>query len=200
MITSRFAAAGVAAAALVSPSPAAALLTALPAEAASTRTLELRGGLTLRLPAEWRVYEVRSDWTRVVTGRCAKPKGSYFAPGCDGFWILGPKAIKVGHESFNPYTGKTPFYPATDVQLCPADRKWGLSFASAKPRVEGLRQVGPGHKAAYREWAVVCRSTTGKVKSRLTQREWYLPQTRILVVDQWNTPGLSGVLARARWR
>jgi hypothetical protein len=31
------------------------------------------------------------------------------------------------------------------------------------------------------------------------QRVWYLPSSRILVVDEWSTPGLAEALAAARF-
>ncbi len=165
---------------------------------ATTQPLKLRGGLTLHLPITWAVHRVRPDWTRVVTGKCAKPSSGYGTPGCRSFWVLGPKAIKYGNELFHAYDGRRPFYPATDVQQCPSNGKWGQTLGSAK--ATGLRQFGPGHKAAYREWRASCVSyANGKVKSRYTQREWYLPKTRILVVDQWRTPGLPDVLRNADW-
>jgi len=34
---------------------------------------------------------------------------------------------------------------------------------------------------------------------KLTQREWYLPQSKILVIDQWATPGLATILKNATW-
>ncbi|TDD03385.1 hypothetical protein E1292_21300 [Nonomuraea deserti] len=183
----------------VATAVAAALLAApLPAEAGSARTLTLRGGLTLRLPATWKVHKVEPGWTRVVTGNCAEPEGGYGTPGCDSFWILGPKAIEKGDELFRPYTGASAFYPATDVQRCPHNGKWGQRLGAAGAK--GLRKVGPGHRAAYREWKAACVSySNGRVRSRYVQREWHLPKTGILVVDQWSTPGLSGVLQRARW-
>jgi hypothetical protein len=170
----------------------------LPANAAPAQPLELRGGLTLYLPIQWKVYRVSPDWIRVVTGKCAKPKTGYGTPECDSFWVLGPKAIKEGDELFRPYTGKEPFYPATDVQLCPHNRKWGQVVGTVGAK--GLRQVGPGHKAAYSEWKATCVSYSGgQVKSRYVQREWYLPKTKILIVDQWNTPGLADALKHADW-
>jgi hypothetical protein len=167
------------------------------ASAAGTHPLKVRGGLTLHLPGGWKAYG-KGDWIRVVTGRCATPSAGFGTPGCDSFWVLGPAAIKVGQELFRPYTGKQPFYPATDVQRCPHDGASGQRLYGA--RVTGLRQVGPGHRAAYREWRASCVSyANGKPKSAYTQREWFLPTTRVLVLDQWNTPGLAGVLARATW-
>ncbi|MFI7445198.1 hypothetical protein [Nonomuraea indica] len=192
------AAALAATAALVPAAPASATAPASKAAATATRPLYLRGGLTLHLPASWKVYG-KGDYVRVVTGRCVSPKGGWGAPECDSFWVFGPKALKHGRELFNPYTPEHPYYPATDVQLCPHNRKWGQILGEAS--VKGLRQVGPGHKAYYREWKATCVSySTGTVKSRYVQREWYLPKTRVLVVDQWDTPGLAGVLRRATWR
>ncbi|MDR8414548.1 hypothetical protein MTP10_38210 [Nonomuraea sp. 3-1Str] len=160
--------------------------------------LRLRDGLTLSLPGGWKVYG-KGDWIRVVTGSCPKPGSGYAGSECDSFWILGPKAIELGGEVFEPYTAERPFYPATDVQPCPHDRRWGERLGAA--RVKGLRQVGPGHKAYYREWKATCVTYDGaEVRSRWIQREWYLPRTKVLVVDQWNTPGLAGVLKRATWR
>ncbi|MFI7642227.1 hypothetical protein [Nonomuraea sp. NPDC049400] len=185
---------------LAAAAVAAATLLAVPspASAAPAQPLKLRGGLTIYLPIEWKVYRVDPDWTRVVTGKCRNPKSGYGTPECDSFWVLGPKAIKQGDELFRPYTGAEPFYPATDVQLCPHNRKWGQTPGGAE--VKGLRQMGPGHKAAYREWAFRCVSySNGKVKSRYVQREWFLPKTKILVVDQWNTPGLAAALKNADW-
>ncbi|SEK23905.1 hypothetical protein [Nonomuraea pusilla] len=186
--------AAVAAAALVGMSTAA----SVPASAAPAQQLKLRNGLTLYIPIQWVVHGGGTDWVRVVTGKCAHPEDGYGGSECDSFWILGPKAIKVGNEAFSPYTGEKPYYPATDVQMCPFNHKWGEVIGPKGTR--GLRQVGPGHKAAYREWKSTCVSySNGAVKARFTQREWYLPKSKILVVDQWNTPGLPDTLKYADW-
>lgn len=161
--------------------------------------LVVRKGLTFYIPGKWRIHGYGTDWVHVVTGKCAKPKDGYGTPECRGFWVLGPKAIKQGAELFNAYTGERPFYPATDVQPCPQNRKWDQVLG--KLADSGLRQVGPGHKAAYREWNATCVSyDNGKVKSRFTQREWFLPKTKVLVVDQWNTPELGFIVKNAIWR
>jgi hypothetical protein len=31
------------------------------------------------------------------------------------------------------------------------------------------------------------------------ERQWYLPDTGTLILDQWNTPGLNRILATAQW-
>src|SRR5262245_23211221 len=96
-----------------------ALIAAVPAaaSAASTDPRHLRKGLTLTIPKAWKVYKVGKDWTRVVTGSCPKQTG-FRASGCRSFWVLGPAAINLGHEGFDPYDPSRPFYPASDVTPC----------------------------------------------------------------------------------
>ncbi|MBP2705609.1 hypothetical protein JOL79_17490 [Microbispora sp. RL4-1S] len=170
-------------------------------ETGGTKPLHLRKGLTLTIPSSWKVTERWKDWVRVVTGPCPTLGTQEFGfrdSGCHSFWIMGPKAIKVGHEFFNAYTPDGPFYPATDVGPCPYDKK--LYIGHLKLAAKGLRQVGPGHKAYYRDWSGQCvTQQTFKVKGHFNQREWYLPTSKILVIDQWRTPGLGDILRRATW-
>ncbi|TMR97273.1 hypothetical protein [Nonomuraea basaltis] len=176
------------------------LTAALPANAAPAQPLKLRNGLTLYIPIQWEVHRFGADVVQVVTGKCGKPKG-WGTPECDAFYVLGPSYIRRGAEGFGPYTGKRPYYPASDVQPCPVNKKWGEIIGPKVTR--GLRQVGAGHKAAYNAWKSECVSFSGsttKVRARFTQREWHLPQSKILVVDQWNTPGLSDALKYADWK
>ncbi|MEV0203115.1 hypothetical protein [Nonomuraea sp. NPDC050691] len=190
MLKRYLAAAAVAAATLLAVVPSA-------ANAAPAQQLKLRNGLTLYIPIEWRVYGMGTDAVQVVTGKCRKPQG-WSSYECDAFYVFGPSYIKRGAEGFGPYTGKRPFYTASDVQPCPFNRKWDEVVGTKVKR--GLRQVGPGHKAAYNEWRSECVSHSGnRVKGHFTQREWYLPKSRILVVDQWDTPGLTDTLQHADW-
>ncbi|MGN9785860.1 hypothetical protein ACTMTF_30850 [Nonomuraea sp. ZG12] len=185
-----------AAAVLMAPATATATATA----AAPAHQLKLRNGLTLYLPMKWRIHGGGTDWIHVVTGKCAHPEGGFFTTDCKGFWILGPKAIKLGAEGFGPYNvDRGGYYPASDVQRCPVDGKL-LRVEKIGPHKKGLRQVGPGHKAAYHEFQTRCRTHSGKITStRFTTREWYLPKTKILVVDTWKTPGLATALRNADW-
>ncbi|MEU7988980.1 hypothetical protein AB0B56_29360 [Streptosporangium canum] len=162
-----------------------------------TKSLHLRKGLTLTIPKSWKVYKVEKDWLRVVTGSCARPGASGFGfrePECDSFWVMGPEAIKKGDEFFNAYTPDRPFYPSTDVPPCPFDKD--LSLIGYTLASKGLRQIGPGRKAYYRNWSGKCANH--KVKY-FNQREWFLPKSKILIIDQWNTPGLSTILKNATW-
>ncbi|TKK85060.1 hypothetical protein FDA94_26920 [Herbidospora galbida] len=189
------AAAGLALAALV-PSPAAA--------APGTKSVHLRNGLTIRVPATWKVYKVAKDYTRVVTGVCptvGTRNFGYRDSGCRSFWVFGPAAIRVGHETFNPYDPSRPYSPATDVGPCVYDKKLWMSSFKTKPVVKGYRLVGAGHNAHYREWKGNCvyGPPNYDFAGTFTQREWYLPQSKILIVDQWKTPGLATILRKSTW-
>ncbi|GAA2913674.1 hypothetical protein GCM10010517_80230 [Streptosporangium fragile] len=165
--------------------------------ASGTQILTFRG-MSLVIPTSWQVYS-DANRVKVITGSCAKPVGGYFTPKCDAFWIFGPTVIKSGHEGFNPYTPDRPFYPASDVQPCPLNGKYGQVLGKAT--ATGLRQVGAGHKAYYRSWAGRCIvEGNGRQIATFNQREWYLPQSKILIVDQWNTPTLATALKYADWK
>ncbi|MEV0751786.1 hypothetical protein [Streptosporangium sp. NPDC050280] len=178
----------------------AALLAAqLPASASSsTALLRLRGGLSLEIPNSWRVYGT-ADQVRVVTGACARPNGGYFQPKCDSFWVMGPKALKSGAEGFRRYNpDQGPFYPASDVVPCATNPKYGQVIGKAI--AVGYRNIGVAHKAHYRVWPGRCVTYSGgEQKSTFKQREWYLPQSKILIIDQWATPGLATILKNATW-
>ncbi|MBO3744492.1 hypothetical protein J5X84_00335 [Streptosporangiaceae bacterium NEAU-GS5] len=164
-------------------------------QAAATKPLHLRGGLTLHIPVKWNVYLTAKDWTQVVTGKCDY-SGRYFGPPCRSFWILGPKALKAGTEGF-AYTPAHAFYPANDVEPCPTSRKLYQHIDNAATK--GLRPVGKGHKAYYRDYVARCTTAGGETKTYFSQREWYLPKTKILVVDQWATDNLDVILKHATW-
>ncbi|MFF4773692.1 hypothetical protein [Microtetraspora fusca] len=183
---------------LAAPAPTSAAV--FSSSTAATTPLSVRGGLTLTLPSTWRVYGGGGDQIRVVTGACARPRSHYFEPGCRSFWLLGGQALKTGGEGFQPYNpNQGPFYPAVDVPPCATDPSLGQVLGKAV--AVGYRAVGVGHKAHYRVWPGRCvRYDNGEQKSTFSQREWYLAKERILIVDQWNTPGLATVLKNATWR
>ncbi|GLX02775.1 hypothetical protein [Microtetraspora sp. NBRC 16547] len=165
--------------------------------AAVTTTFSFRG-MNLQIPAGWKVHR-DGDGVVVVTGKCDKPEP--FAPNCQGFWVFGPKAftnLPVGGGSLT-YTGKAQFYPFSGVVSCPFNAKTGW-YPGEKPTSTGLRQVGRGHKAKYTVWPNQCVTNNGgKRTASFTQQEWFLPASKILVVDVWNTPKLSDVLTHATW-
>ncbi len=178
----------------------ASLTAQIPASAASSGTtmLRLRGGLTLEIPSSWQVYG-SADQVRVVTGSCARPKAKYFEPRCDSFWVIGPKALKTGGEGFQRYDpDQGPYYPASDVAPCATNPAYGQVLGKAI--TAAYRNVGVMHKAHYRVYPGRCvRYDNGQQKTTFRQREWYLPKEKILIVDQWATPGLTTIVQNALW-
>ncbi|GAB1820912.1 hypothetical protein [Herbidospora sp. RD11066] len=174
------------------------------ATAAGTKTVQLRKGLTIKIPSNWKVYKTAPDYVRIVTGSCPTAGTKNFGfrdSGCRSFWVFGPAAIRVGHETFNPYDPSRPYSPATDVGPCVYNKKLWMQSFKTKPVVKGYKPVGAGHNAHYREWTGSCMYGPPKYNRAgyFTQREWYLPQSKILVVDQWKTPGLATILKTATW-
>ncbi|MGV9775726.1 hypothetical protein [Streptosporangium sp. NPDC003464] len=202
---SPFLAVGLAAAAAVLATPAAASaapgspMTAVSSglSASKAEVFSFRG-MNLKLPAGWKAHR-DGDRVVVVTGACKKPEP--FAANCRSFWVFGPRAITkvpVGGGSIT-YTGESQFHPFSGVVSCPFDAKTSW-YPGEKASSTGLRQVGPGHKAKYTAWPNQCVTESGgRRTASFTQQEWFLPASKILVVDVWNTPGLSGVLKRATW-
>ncbi|GLW06504.1 hypothetical protein Misp01_16340 [Microtetraspora sp. NBRC 13810] len=170
--------------------------------AAKTKTLSFRG-MSLKIPAGWRVYRnvpnAEGDRVRVVTGTCPREMTDNIFR-CDSFDLYGPKWIARAHAG-EPYDARRPFHPGTGVAPCPTRLDAVLKYRSGKPSATGQRPVGRGHEARYRAYDGVCSPAGGrKVVATFTQREWHLAKQRILVVDVWDTPGLATVLRNATWR
>jgi hypothetical protein len=156
------------------------------------RRLSFRG-MTLRLRAGWRASRDGADHVTVATGACRRGAG---AVDCPGFLLLGPSQIAIAN-GLGPYDPERVWHPGAGVEGCPADRDGLAEQTPRQPRRRGFAQVGT-RTALYREWTVPCLDAdTLKPKTSYRQRVWYLPSSRILVVDEWSTPGLGQVLAAA---
>ncbi|MGI5157782.1 hypothetical protein [Microbispora sp. CA-102843] len=161
---------------------------ALPAR--GTTTLSFRG-LNLRIPSAWKVRRY-ADTVRVITGRCTDPE--YFYGDCRGFWLVGPKTL-----GYWGYTGKTQYIPTLSQPSCPLGGVTPVVFGD-RAGSRGLRQVGRGHTARYVTWPDYCEPQGSSGRNvRFTQREWFLPTSKILVADVWDHKELSGVLKNATW-
>jgi hypothetical protein len=150
--------------------------------------------MTIRLLRGWRATRDAADRVTVASGAaCRRSLGGV---DCPGFLLLGPSQIAIGHE-LGPYRPERVWHPGAGVEGCPADRDGLVEQTPTRPRTAGFAKVG-GRQAVYRVWEVPCLdATTLKPQGSYRQRVWYLPSSRILVVDEWSTPGLAGVLAAA---
>ena len=151
--------------------------------------------LTIRLGRGWRAGG-GGDHVEVATSRaCRRSAGRV---DCPGFLLLGPSQIAIASE-LAPYDPDQVWHPGSGVEGCPQDRDGLAEVTPTKPAKQGMAKVG-GKDAVYREWRVGCvDARTGEPEASYTQRVWYLKASRILVVDEWSTPGLSEALAAARF-
>jgi len=150
--------------------------------------------MTIRRQPGWRATRDAADRVAVASGgACHRSVGGV---DCPGFLLLGPSQIAIGHE-LGPYRPERVWHPGTGVEGCPADRDGLVEQTPARPRTAGFAKVGT-NRAVYRVWVVPCLdATTLKPEGSYRQRVWYLPSSGILVVDEWSTPRLAGVLAAA---
>ena len=151
--------------------------------------------LTIPLGQGWRAGG-GGDHVEVATSRaCRRSAGGV---DCPGFLLLGPSQIAIGNQ-LAPYDPDRVWHPGAGVEGCPRDRDGLAEVSPAKPARQGVAKVG-GRDAVYREWRVGCvDARTGEPRTGYTQRVWYLKGPRILVVDEWSTPGLKEALAAARF-
>jgi hypothetical protein len=150
--------------------------------------------MTIRLAPGWRATRDGPDRVTVASGGpCRRSAGGV---DCPGFLLLGPSQIAIAHE-LGPYRPDRVWHPGTGVEGCPADRDGLVEQPPTRPRTQAFARVGT-KQAVYREWKITCLdATTLKPRTSYRQRVWYLPSSKILVVDEWSTPGLAAVLAAA---
>jgi hypothetical protein len=151
--------------------------------------------LTIRLGRGWRAGG-GGDQVEVATSRaCRRSAGRV---DCPGFLLLGPSQIAIASE-LAPYDPDQVWHPGSGVEGCPQDRDGLAEVTPTKPAKRGVAKVG-GKDAVYREWRVSCvDARTGEPEASYTQRVWYLKASKILVVDEWSTPGLGEALAAAKF-
>jgi hypothetical protein len=151
--------------------------------------------LSIRLGRGWRAGG-GGDQVEVATSRaCRRSAGRV---DCPGFLLLGPSQIAIASE-LAPYDPDQVWHPGSGVEGCPQDRDGLAEVTPTKPAKRGVAKVG-GKDAVYREWRVSCvDARTGEPEASYTQRVWYLKASKILVVDEWSTPGLGEALAAAKF-
>jgi hypothetical protein len=152
--------------------------------------------LTIPLGRGWRAGGGGGDHVEVATSRsCRRSAGGV---DCPGFVLLGPTQIAIA-SGLSPFDPDKVWHPGAGVEGCPEDRDGLAEVPPARPARQGTAKVG-GKDAVYREWKVDCvDARTGEPKAGYTQRVWYLKVAGILIVDEWSTPGLAGVLAAGRF-
>jgi hypothetical protein len=168
----------------------------------------LLGSLIMRAPANWRVTysDAKGDYT-VSTGSCDDDAllGSMGGSRCPSFsMIVGAGATAGPVPTDRTYRRDEPYDPSSGPLGCPA--KPGAGWQRLGPSNayhEGFARVAAG-AAYYTVWAFGCgrASSDGSTTAsfHFEQRDWYLPGSQILIVDEYSIPGLAGVLADATRR
>ncbi|TDQ44584.1 hypothetical protein [Actinorugispora endophytica] len=137
--------------------------------------------------AEW---DKRQDWGPGAGLDCAHVK------------VFGPGGIEYGGDGWSRITEEPregPFVPRSGLGMCldrvdsvPGSEDDGAPY---EPDVSGLAPVGD-RKALYREYTLGCYSEeTADNRGFYRQRSWLLPESGILVVDDYGLDELDGILA-----
>ncbi|MFC5746455.1 serine/threonine-protein kinase [Actinomadura rugatobispora] len=175
------------AAATVSPSP-------------PSKRLNL-GDFSITTPLTWRVTHIPGGlggYRIHLPGRCMPDESRNEL--CPEIWVFGRRSIDppVG-AGFERYRPDYAWHPGTDPSHDCPPRPSLRAVSGERLLKNSFVQVGD-RTAEYREWRMQCADTRLRpVNVFFVQRLWYLPTSRILIVDEWNTPNLTQILARAQW-
>jgi len=180
--------------------------TTSPGHATTTTTTLQLGPLILRVPATWRITyrDAQGDYT-VSTGACAGDDlvGAEAGSPCPAFSLIadaGPTSSPAGDIGTHAYVPGQEYTTSTGATGCPAKpaTSW-LRDAPVRPYSSGYAPVTSTRTADYTVWQFGCYHAAGAPSFYFQQRDWYLPDSRILIVDEYATPGLAQILATATW-
>lgn len=122
---------------------------------------------------------------------------------CPHIRILGPGGITYGGAVYEPITEEPDaglFAPSQNPLPCipgiDAYEADPASFPGQSPLVEELAPVGD-RSALYREYLTPCANPDGRDPELLyyTQRSWFLPESQILIVDEYGIEDIDAILA-----
>ncbi|WP_207401246.1 hypothetical protein, partial [Actinomadura roseirufa] len=187
------------------------------------------GRLTVRAPAGWKAHRITyhptggagrdrpGDGYYVATSATCAGQDRFggarpSASECKGFFVLGPSFIDDPSSYIaNGYRGSDTYaslFSQDEGMSCPGHEKLRAVGVRYGARLTANRLAGIGPRnAEYREWSVPCYTRgapegygpTDRTRFSYTERLWYLPTSKVLVVDLWNTPGLERILKAAAW-
>ena len=171
---------------------------------ARTQTLEFRG-MTLEVPAEWQALpdentftnadgeQIFDEWVLVNTDP-DNPCTLEDRLDCPHVEIGGPGRIATGRGQ-QPLTEDDRYYPGGGMEMC----EDALGASGSPPQeVQSLAPVGE-RMAYYRVWSIPCLTSIApdEQSAYYEQRYWLLPESEIIVVDNFRTGGLAEILADA---
>ncbi|WP_410647254.1 protein kinase domain-containing protein [Amycolatopsis sp. cmx-4-54] len=147
------------------------------------------GAFTITTPEKWSLLSGAPIERYLVTAdQCAGGGTQPFH--CAGVVFSDNSRTDPATRAYEP--GK-PYNRSTGPRPCHSIGAPGETQGAPTLQRKELRPVGT-KRAAYEEWRITC-SGGGSV----TQRVWFLPKTQLVIVDEWNTPGLDKILEEAQW-
>jgi serine/threonine-protein kinase len=147
------------------------------------------GAFTITTPEKWSLLSSAVIERYLVTAdQCA---GGAQPAQCANVVFSDNSRVDPATPAYEP--GK-PYNRSLGPRPCHSLGAPGETQGSPVLQKKELRPIGT-KKAAYEEWLLTC-SGGGTV----TQRVWFLPKTQLVIVDEWNTPGLDKILEEARWQ
>lgn len=158
------------------------------------------GKLTLRAPAGWRITASDGRGDYVISTTACDATDDVWGASCPAVLVLtasepglGGAGIGIGSEGQRPYTPSQPYHPSSGVLPCP--QYPNSAAAPGSPRHSSAPVAG--RTANYAVWPFTCNTGTGAHAGSFEQRDWYLPVSKVLIVDQYRTPGLAAILKDA---
>lgn len=185
-------------------------------KAAATPSGLVLGSLSLAAPAGWTLQKDADEadsFHIVISGTCSDDGAAQFS-GCKSVAVLGSSYVKPDEndgpplQPYDPAETHSGQYVQDEGYTCPANKnlRAGTAEDGAKLVRKGTEPVG-GKQAVYREWTITCYTKDPesgqpmkKTATSYTERDWYLADAKLLIVDEWSTPNLAALLAKATWR
>ncbi len=147
------------------------------------------GAFTITTPEKWMLLSSAPIERYLVTAETCSNDG--FQPfHCAGVIFSDNSRVDPATPAYEP--GK-PYNRSSAPRPCHAIGSPDETQGSPVLLKKELRPIGT-KKAAYEEWRLTCSGG-----GTITQRVWFLPKTRLVVVDEWNTQDLDKILEEARW-
>lgn len=156
------------------------------------------GKLILRVPAGWRMTASDGKGDYAISTSACDAGDDVWGASCPAVLVLtadtpgfGGAGIGIGSEGQSPYNPSQPYHPSSGVLPCP---RYPNSAAAPRLSKRGFAPVA-GRTADYTVWSFACDGIdTGGHLGSFEQRDWYLPVSEVLIVDQYQTPGLAVML------
>jgi hypothetical protein len=159
------------------------------------------GKLTLRAPTGWRITASDGKGDYAISTTACDASDDVWGASCPAVLVLtadkpgfGGAGIGIGSEGQSPYNPSHPYHPSSGVLPCP---QYPNSAAVPGSSRRGFAPVA-GRTANYTVWPFTCNNiNTGAHLGSFEQRDWYLPVSKVLIVDQYQTPGVAAILKDA---